>query len=344
MRDRRKARILVLKGAGLSQFVEAEPSFAAIRESHPDASIDLLTNQAYGRLAKGAPYFDRVLAAGIFKDKQSRKNFLSQLKKQNYAMVYDLDGTQDSQEIRKTLTGWRGAEWIGPKRVMNNGRSRHDLMPSFAGPAMRKMLAEANLAVEERLPDLSWALKGRKDAANMRPSWYGISGDYALLLPARDELKRWPAEYYAEVAGEMVRRGVTPVLVGNSDMKTFGNTVTQLMVQIGPKGGARALVDLTDKTDLAQLAALARDARFFLSGTTEEVYLTLSLGCPGVLLMNPAEQYAADALYGRDIVRITAESMTDIEPTTALNMLVSMGLLPREAENAAALEKEADFA
>ena len=340
MRDKRKARILVLKGAGLSQFVEAEPSFAAIRQAHPDNMIDLLTTQAYGRLAKGAPFFDRVLAAGNFKDRQSKKNFLTQLKRQNYVKVFDLDGTPDSQDIRKFLTGFRGVQWIGPKRVLNSGRRAHDLVPSYAGPAMRKLLGEADLVVDERLPDLSWALKGRKDAANMRPSWYGISGDYALLLPARMKEHRWPAEYYAQVAGEMVRRGMTPVLVGNSDMKTFGNTVTQLMVQIGPKGGARALVDLTDKTDLAQLAALARDAKFFLSGTTEEVYLALSLGCPGVLLMNPADAHGADALTGRDIVRLTAESMNDIEPDTALNLLVSMGLLPEERAHASDEEKE----
>ncbi len=325
-----KSRILVLKATGLSQFVEAEPAFAAIRKAHAGASIDLLTNHDYGRLAKGAHYFDRVLAAGPFKDSKARKNFLSQLRKQSYSKIYDLDGSQASSMIKNALTGWGGAKWVGPKKTMNSSNMVSELIPSFSGPAMRKMLSDSGLEMEERLPDLSWALKGRKDAANMRPSWYGISGEFALLLPSRDENRRWPAEHYAELASEMVKRGVTPVLVGNADMKTFGNTVTQLMVQIGPKGGARALVDLTDKTDLAQLAALAREASFFFSGVTEEVYLTLSLGCPGVLLMHPGENDVADMLYGRDIVRFTAENMNNLEPDVAINMLVSMGVLPAE--------------
>ncbi len=325
---RGKSRILVLKATGLSQFVEAEPAFAAIRAAHPDSLIDLLTSHDYGRLAKGATYFDRVLAAGPFKDAAARKNFLGQLRKQGYAKAYDLDGTQATSMIRKSLSGWRGAQWVGPKRIINSSSNANELIPSFAGPAMRKMLADAGLEMEERMPDLSWALKGRKDAANMRPSWYGISGEFALLLPSSDEERRWPAENYAELASEMVKRGVTPVLVGNSDMKTFGNTVTQLMVQIGPKGGARALVDLTDKTDLAQLAALAREASFFFSGVTEEVYLTLSLGCPGVLLLHPDQDAEADVLFGRDVVRLTANHMTNLEPDIAIKMLVSMGVLP----------------
>lgn len=330
MTTKSKGRVLVLKAQGLSQFVEAEPSFEAIKQAHPEALIDLLTCHEFGRLAKGAPYFDRVLAAGQFKDNQSKKNFLAQLKKQNYRTVYDLDGTSASQDIRKTLSGWRGAIWVGPKRLVNKRADTREMLPSFSGPAMRKLLSEANLAVGERLPDLSWALKGRKDAANMRPSWYGISGQFALLLPARDEARRWPAENYAELASELVKRGVTPVLVGSADMKTFGNTVTQIMVRVGPKGGARALVDLTDKTDLAQLAALAKEAAFFFSGPTEEVYLALSLGCPGLLLLHPAENTQADMLDGRAVVRLTAEDPASLEPAVAADMLASMGLLAAE--------------
>lgn len=325
-----KPRILVLKATGLSQFVEAEPAFAAIRAAHPDCLVDLLTSHEYGRLAKGAPYFDRVLAAGPFKDAKSRKNFLGQLRKQGYIMAYDLDGTDATSMIRKALSGFRGAKWVGPKRIVNKASNARELAPSFTGPAMRKMLTDAGVAMEDRPPDLSWALKGRKDAANMRPSWYGISGQFALLMPSRDEELRWPAENYAELASELVRRGVTPVLLGNSDMKTFGNTVTQLMVQIGPKGGARALVDLTDKTDLAQLAALAKEATFFFSGMTEEIFLTLGLGCPGVILMHPHQHGAGDVMLGREVVRISADNMASVETTTAINTLVSMGVLPLE--------------
>ena len=323
-----KNRILILKSAGLSQFVEAEPIFEAIRGNHPNAPIDLLTTQDFGRLAKGASYFDRVLAAGSFADNAAKKKFLNQLKKQGYSKVYDLDGSQNSAMIKKALTGFGGAKWVGPNKIINKPKHEGEMFPTFSAPAMRKMMSDTGVSVDERLPDLSWALKGRKDAANMRPSWYGISGEFALLIPSRDEERRWPAEYYAELASEMVKRGVTPVLVGGSDMKDFGNEVTNIMVQIGPKGGARALVDLTDKTDLAQLAALAKDASFFFSGVTEEVFLTLSLGCSGILLMTPDQESDSSALHGRDVVRFSVDNMNNLEPEIAIKMLVSMGVLP----------------
>jgi lipopolysaccharide heptosyltransferase II len=326
MKIGRNKKILVLKGDGLTQFVEAEPAFAAIRAAHPEASIDLLTSHELGRLAKGAPFFDRVLAAGPFPDKQSRKNFYSQLRRIGYAKAYDLNGTPESLEIKKALTGFRGVPWVGPNRVVSKDKG-HVFVPSFAGPAMRKLLSDAGLEVPQRLPDLGWALEGRKDAANMRPSWYGITGDFALLIPAMNDLWRWPAEYYAEVASALVERGVTPVLIGSSDMKAFGHEVSQLMVQIGPRGGARALVDLTDKTDLAQLAALAKDAKFFVSGITEELQLAVSVGCPGVVIVHPEAEQEAEGLFGRQIVRFTAEDMATLAPETVVSMLSSMGLL-----------------
>lgn len=330
MKNSRMRKILVLKGDGLAAFVEAEPSFAAIRQAHPQASIDLLTSHELGRLAKGAPFFDRVLAAGPFPDKQAKKGFYAQLRKIGYAKVYDLNGTPESLEIRKALTGFRGVPWVGPNRVVSKRGRGTVMVPSFAGPAMRKLLNDADIEVPQRLPDLAWALDGRKDAANMRPSWYGITGAYALLVPAVNDAWRWPAEYYAEVASALVKRDVTPVLIGSAAMKAFGHEVTQLMVQIGPRGGARALVDLTDKADLAQLAALAREARFFVSGLTEELQLIVSVDCPGVVIVHPDAEQEAEGLYGRKVVRFTAEEMAMLEPETVVSMLTSMGLLDED--------------
>ena len=322
-------RILVLKGQGLSQFVEAEPSFAAIRDAHPNDTVDLLTTHNLGRLAKGAPYFDRVFA-GEFQDNSAKKTFLGQLKRMHYARVYDLDGTPLSFDIRRTLTGFRGAEWIGPKRMINARTKKPMMTPTFSAPAMRKILQENGIAVDGRLPSLSWALQGRKDAANMKPSWFGITGPYVLLIPAADERRRWPAQHYARLAFDLIARNITPVIVGGADLKEFGHEISQDLVRLEPSG-ARTIVDLTDKTDLAQLAALAKDAAFFIGGVAEEIHLTSSLGCPGLLILHPSQNAGMDALYGREIVRLTANNLKSIEPEAAFEMLESMGLIDQSA-------------
>ena len=331
-----QSRVLVLKQEGLRQFVEAEPAFAAIRAAHPGAHVDLITTQGFGRLAKGSPYFDRVLAAGAFESKGQQKQFFSQLKKMGYDTVYDLDGTRETLDIRSALTGFRGPKWVGPKKVMTKpGRQ-----VGFAGPAMRKLLSDNGLEVQHRLPDLSFATDGRKDAANMQPSWFGISGAFALLVPAFHPERRWPAQAWAHLASEVAGAGIKPVVIGDQSLTPFAHEVGHLMAHRAQATGqgagtANALVDLTGKADLAQIAMLAKQASFFVANAAEELHLATSVGCPGLVLLHPSEAAQADALFGREVVKMTAEDMTTLDPKMAVTMLHSMGLLGAEARRAA---------
>ena len=321
-------RVLVLKQDGLRHFVEAEPAFAAIRRAHPDAHVDLITTQAFGRLAKGSPYFDRVLAAGSFAEKSAQKTFFAQLSKMHYGLVYDLDGTRATLDIRAALTGWRGPRWVGPKKVV----SRPGRAQGFAGPAMRKLLSDAGLQVQHRLPDLSFATEGRGEAANMQPSWFGLPADFALLIPAFTPQRRWQPGAWAELASAIAAEGVAPVLIGHESLTLFAHQVTREMARraqaLGMAAGAsNALVDLTGKADLAQVAMLSKRACFFVANTAEELHLATAVGCPGVVLLHPQDAGASDALYGRDVVQFTASDMADLEPASAVAMLGSMGLL-----------------
>ncbi len=318
------SRILVLKQQGLRQFVEAEPGFAAIREAHPGIPIDLLTTPAFGRLAKGAPYFDRVLAAGPFTGKGAQKDFIAQLKRIGYELIYDLDGSRTTLDMRQGLTGFRGPNWIGPKRIMSKpGRSGS----AFSGAAVRKMLADANVAVDHRLPDLKWALSGRKDAANMQPSWFGISRPFALFIPAAENNRRWPAGNYAAMAQSLAQDEISSVIVGPEEMGDFAQDVVKKASGKGSNAAAGTVVDLTGKADLAQLAMLARNAAFFVAGASEELHLCVAVGCPGVVLLHPGETAESESLFGRDVIKLTAQDMAKLSPDMALGMLRNMGLL-----------------
>ena len=324
-------RILVLKQDGLRHFVEAEPAFAAIRRAHPDAHIDLITTQAFGRLTKGSPYFDRVLAAGSFAEKAAQRGFFGQLKKMSYALVYDLDGTRATLDIRGALAGWRGPKWVGPKKVVSKpGRAQ-----GFGTDGMRRLLAEAGLEMPDRLPDLAFATEGRGQAANMQPSWFGVSGPFALLIPAYAEARRWPASAWAQLAGDLATHGVAPVLTGHESLTPFAHQVGHEMARHAQArrlgaGTSNALVDLTGKADLAQVAMLAKHARFFVANAAEELHLATAVGCPGVVLLHSQDTAAADALFGRRIVQLTATDMTTLDPGQATAMIASMGLLERQ--------------
>lgn len=325
IRGHRVSRVLIIKRDGLRSFIEAEPTFAAIREAHEGATIDLVTSAGLQRLAKTAPYFDRVVATPQGLAPAQRKEFAGQLKRVGYGMAYDLDGTRDSMDLRAAMKGFRGPQWVAPKKP--SAAPRRLLAPSpFAGAATRKLLQDAGLPLVERLPAMRWLDDPANASANLDPSWFGISGDFALFVPATNPNHRWPAECYGEVAAMMGAEGVTPVIIGGQELGPFAYDVMQHAAEISRATG-RAAVDLTGKTDAAQLAVLARDARFFLAGPSEEVHLVAAAGTPGVVLVPASEDLGGDALYGRHVVKLVAGNMANVTPELATSTLRNMGLI-----------------
>ena len=313
MLGRKQSNILVIKTDSLAAYVAAEPSFDAIRNAHANARISLLTIPALQRISRASPYFDQVASIPNFRDNEARKDFVKQLKSAKFERVYDLSFDDAGKKLRAAM-GPFGPKWFtagAPSR-----RSDKTVSEAVA-PKVEKVFSEAGVELSPRLPDLRWALEARKDSANMQPSWYGISGAFGLLLPGSDPAKRWPAAQYAGMATMMARHGFMPVLAGPKDLHHLGDEIAYEAPQ---------LVDLSGKTDHLQLAALAREAAFFVSDSAEEMHLAMSVGCEGVMIAKGALKSVAPE--GRHIVTLSAQqNLGDIEPPFVWRTLTNMGLI-----------------
>ena len=316
MLGRKQTNILVIKTDSLSAFVAAEPAFEAIRDAHERSKISLLTSAGLQRIARASPYFDQVAAMPDFRDGEARKAFLKQLKAAKFEKVYDLAGDDAGRRLRAAMGPFR-PKWFAAEAAPKKSAKRR-AAPAAAlavdGPRVGKLLTSAGLSAPDRLPDLRWALNARKDAANMQPSWYGISGAFGLLLPGLDPERRWTAAGYAGLAAIMARAGMMPVLAGPKELHGFADEIAHEAPQ---------LVDLAGKTDHLQLAALAQEAAFFVSDDAEETHLALSVGCEGVLIARGASPSAE----GRHVVTLTAPAdIGAVAPDFVWRTLSSMGL------------------
>lgn len=327
MLGRKKNNILVIKTDNLTGFVAAEPAFEAIRNAHPDATISLLTIPALQRVARASPYFDQVAAAPNFRDAEARKEFVRQLKNAKFERVYDLAADEAGKKLHGAMGPFR-PKWFSAapaRKSRRNGRSG-------ATPRFDRMMSDAGIEDATRLPDFHWALDARKDSANMKPSWYGISGAFGLLLPGPGEVGRWTVNGYAELAAKMAASGYMPVLAGPKELHEFGDAVAD---------SAPQLVDLTGKTDHLQLAALAHEAAFFISDHAEEMHLAVSVGCQGVLIA-AGEEVGGSAPEGRHVVTLTtAHDPSSIDAGFVWRTLNNMGLIARVDEAPQAIQAAA---
>lgn len=310
----RKENILIIKTDGLAGFVAAEPLFQAIREAHPDSVISLLTTKSLERLARAAPFFDQIAPLPQMSERISRQSLLAQIKRSRFARIYDLSCDESSKRIQAGL-GFMKPKWFSVDAPRTRQMKRKG---GIAVPDAGKFLETLGIADPDRRPDFSWALSSRKDSANMQPSWYGLNGDYGLLLTSQDSARRWPAERYADLANYMAQGGVTPVLIGDHDLNDFGDDIATL---------APDLVDLTGKSDHLQLAALAANACFFVSDHADEMYMALSMGCSGVLIsaVDDPEIHRS----GCHVVRIDAIGPAEgLAAQQVWQTILNMGLTP----------------
>jgi ADP-heptose:LPS heptosyltransferase len=277
-------RILVIKLAALGDFVQAFGPFAAIRAHHPGARITLLTTPPFAALAEASPWFDEVWHDGRpdWTDWRGVARLALRLRRADFTRVYDLQTSSRSSRYRLFVGG--RAEWSGIAR----GASHPDADPrrdSLHTAERQHGQLQAAGITDFPAPALDW-LEADISALALPPG-------FALLLPGASPTrpgKRWPAAHFAELAG---RLGRPVVLCG-------GPAEIPLAREIMAR--TPGLTDLTGRTDLRQLAAVARRASLAIGNDSGPTHLAAAAGCPTLALFGGESDPALCAPRGQVVV------------------------------------------
>jgi ADP-heptose:LPS heptosyltransferase len=265
----RPSRILVIKLSALGDFIQSLGAFRAIRDHHREARITLLTTAPFVGIAAASGCFDEV-----WKDDRPRvwrvgswSRHIARLRRAEFTRVYDLQRSQRTGWYFR-LIGPRPPEWVG---IVSGCSHRYVDPPEDVHIMVRhaRMLALAGIP-NVPPPDLSFL---RADTGR-----FAIDGPYALLVPgssAHREIKRWPAERFAELAAMFARDGIVPVLIGGPAEREAMRAIAE---------ACPAAHDLCAQTDIAELATLARDARVAVGNDTGPLHIIAAAGCPSVTL------------------------------------------------------------
>jgi ADP-heptose:LPS heptosyltransferase len=271
-------RILVIRLGAFGDFVLSFGPFAAIRERHPGAEIALLTTARFADLARRAPWFDRVLvdARPQWWDLSGLWRLRRRLR--GYDLVYDLQtsGRSSRYFILAGRPPWSGVARECSRPHANPARG--------AMHTLERQREQLEMAGVEKFPapNLSW-LDGRD---------FGLPTPYALLVPGaapHRPRKRWPAERFGELAAHLHAKGITPVVLGTAAEAALAAII---------KKTCPASVDLTGRTDIADIAGLARRATLSVGNDTGPMHLIAAVGCPCVVLFSVDSDPALTAPRG----------------------------------------------
>jgi ADP-heptose:LPS heptosyltransferase len=294
-----KQRILVIKLGALGDFIQASGPFAAIRAYHADAHITLLTTTPFVDFAKSSPWFDEVWIDTRPKLKQVMKWLAlgHRFRAGRFARVYDLQ-TSDRSGFYYRLFWPKRPEWSGIAIGASHPHAnpQRDFMHTIE--RQKEQLAVAGIT-QVREPDYMWI-------PNLGDK-FGLPRPFALLVPggARHRPdKRWPIERYAALAARLAARGLTPVVLGAADEKSLAAAIRA----VAPES-----LDLTGRTSIADLFALARDATVAIGNDTGPMHAAGQIGCAAVVLFSAASDPALCAPRGRGVVVLRSPDMTDLD-------------------------------
>lgn len=278
-------RILIIKHGAFGDLVQGLDACQAIRQAHADAEILLMTSPAHAAFARAMPWVDRVW----LDDRPSALRPLGwwairrRLVKEGFDRVYDLQCSPRTARYFRLMPRSRRPQWVGAARGCSHPN------PDFSGRAlsnrqkMAAQLATAGIA-EPAAADLSWL--------SAQVTQFALPHRFALLIPGCSPHlphKRWPADHYGRLARSLDERGLPCVVTGTGVDQDAADQLCRM---------APGALNLCGRTDLFELAAVARGAAFAVGNDTGATFLASAVGTPTLMLMSHHTDPAVSAPWG----------------------------------------------
>jgi heptosyltransferase-1 len=296
-------RVLLVRLGALGDLVHALPFVAALRTAHPDARIDWLVDARYRALVELVPILNERLSLNTraLTGPAALPAVVRRLRLARYDIAFDAQGL-----IKSALL----ARASGAGRVI--GFARASLREPAAGMFYTESVEPAGAAhVIDKTMSLLRAVgipPPRSEAARIEalgiasPGWQFPLQERPSPVPActRDVLgiereapfllmnpgaawpnKRWPVERFAALAREMQARYHMKSAV------LWGPGEETLAAQIARASSGAA--EMAPATTLADVLALAREARLLVSGDTGPTHLAAAVGTPIVGIYGPTD-------------------------------------------------------
>jgi ADP-heptose:LPS heptosyltransferase len=300
-------KILVIKLGALGDFIQALGPMKAIREHHKSDHITLLTTAPFKELASKSGYFDNIWVdqRPKFYNFLKLRAFRKMLVHSDFHRVYDLQNN-DRTHAYFRLFGAKKPEWSGSVASASHANTSKERTAGKSIDGHIQTLAIAGINNVE-IDDLSWI---KADIERFK-----LKTPYILIVPgsapSRPE-KRWPASHYAALAGDFCQRGYNPVVLGTSEESEIADVIAAQNNKI---------INLAGKTNLFDIAALARNSALSIGNDTGPMHIIAASGSPCLVLFSKHSKPHRHAPPGDNVHTLKAHSLQTLAPAAVLEFI-----------------------
>ncbi len=297
--------IVVTKLLGLGSIIQATPLLLGLRRAFPQARLHFLTTRANRLLIErlssvdGALYLDDRAPLRFARDTAEA---LVSFAREGIDLYFDLEVYSAASSCLSVLSLAKNRFGLYRHSAgFKRGLFTHLLYFNVNMPIRQIYLqllamtgASGPFSTDlERItlrPEDRDNLRAQLDAAGQR-----LPQRYIIVNPNASDLlleRRWPAEHFQRLLGQLVERGHHPVLVGAPSERPY---VTDIWQGLPPAVRDRT-VNLAGAIGLAELFALIEGAACVITNDTGPMHVSFSLNRPTVCLFGPGspEHYGVE--------------------------------------------------
>ena len=333
-------KILVVGPSWVGDSVMAQTLYKRIKKELPSSQIDVISPHWSLALLERMPEVCKKIVSPFShgETKLFERYKLGQgLKKENYDRAIILTNSLKSSLIPYfarigVRTGWLGEFRYG---LINDIRSSKKLKKSLMIEKFAALsLYEENYSIENlTFPELEI------DFANQRKFLEEFSIDYSkntmAICPGAEfgPSKRWPAEYYAEIAIFYVNKGWNVLCIGSKNDEDIGIEIGSL----NNLGCYESFINLIGKTSLQDAIDILAFTEKVVTNDSGLMHIAAAVKTPLVALYGPSSpEYTPPLISKKKILRKTQgyekvrygsnekgyhQSLLDIKPEEVLNAL-----------------------
>ena len=333
-------KILVVGPSWVGDSVMAQTLYKRIKKELPSSQIDVMSPHWSLALLERMPEVCKKIVSPFShgETKLLERYRLGQgLKKENYDRAIVLTNSLKSSLIPyfariAVRTGWLGEFRYG---LINDIRSSKKLKKSLMIEKFAALsLYEENYSIENlTFPELEI------DFANQRKFLEEFSIDYSkntmAICPGAEfgPSKRWPAEYYAEIAIFYVNKGWNVLCIGSKNDEDIGIEIGSL----NNLGCNESFINLIGKTSLQDAIDILAFTEKVVTNDSGLMHIAAAVKTPLVALYGPSSpEYTPPLISKKKILRKTQgyekvrygsnekgyhQSLLDIKPEEVLNAL-----------------------
>ena len=277
--------ILIIKMSSLGDIIHALPSLYVLRKAYPEAKITWAVHPAFAGILPGKPWLDDIYL--VDRKRIKKPSYWNQvwhdLHEKHFDLVIDLQMIAKSGLI-SFLSG-------GKTRIGYNDAREGSFLFSKPVPEIHKHsdhIIEQLLDVMRYLgcpvDKIEFPLRNfdhEMETVSSLLHSHGVHGSYVVLIPGtRGDYKKWPIEYWGELAKKLADDQITTVIAGTKGEMDMGKAIKK----ISP---SPYTVNLMGETNLLELAALEKMAALHISCDTGPLHIANAVHTPIIALFGP---------------------------------------------------------